>query len=191
MGLDITAYNALTRESDVTYDHEEGVFRDRATGEDLGYDSYVRFWDNKDFPGRIEGVDPDVVYSYSQYFSFRAGSYGGYNVWRDALAELAGYPATEYETSYKGRQKSCAAACWDVEGGNLKGPFSELINFSDAEGTIGPVVAAKLAKDFEVFLPIAQEKWEGNADFHHYYQRYLDWKHAFELAADNGAVVFH
>lgn len=188
MGLDITAYTRLSVPEGVTYDNE-GTFHN-AAGEDLGWDApYVTFYENPDFPGRAEGIkcDRETVYEYANSHAFRAGSYGGYNSWRDALAELAGYPSFQIDV-YGGKRDSHAAACWS-EGGGLAGPFNELINFSDCEGTIGPVVAAKLAKDFEIFEPIAREQWD-NSEKRYYFERYLDWKQAFEYAADNGAVVF-
>jgi hypothetical protein len=80
-----------------------------------------------------------------------------------------------------------------------KGPFTELINFSGCEGYIGPVVAAKLAKDFADYQQRAEEyaanqgepdhgseDWSGDE----WLEVYNDWRRAFEMAADGGAVIF-
>lgn len=114
------------------------------------------------FPGRAEGVDPNAVYSWKNSFEFSPGSYSAYNWWRDNLYFFAS--------------------------GN---DFNELINFSDSEGVIGSVVSKKLARDFikneskaKVFSKTIEQ---GDGWFEHY----LEWKKAFEMASDNGAVEFH
>lgn len=57
---------------------------------------------------------------------------------------------------------------------------------SDCEGVIGPEVSAKLVKDFADFDERA--KTRGGKYF---YALYCDWRKAFEMAADGGAVSFH
>jgi hypothetical protein len=155
MGLDITAYRQLALDPE-------------ATGEDMG-DTHARIYANPHFPGRAVPL-ADGWYTYADSMSFRAGSYGGYGQWRQALATLAGYGNAE--------------DCWGEDGDT--GPFSELINFSDCEGAIGPVVSAKLAKDFAEFdgaaAKVMADPW--------FYERYAHWRKAFEMAADGGAVEF-
>ena len=160
MGLDITYYKHLT------------PLTEGADPED-GFQPY----DNPDFPGRMEGLEDRVYQMPEDRHHFRAGSYSGYNAWREELAELAGYPLTEGD---RGLRHDSGA--WDA----TEGPFWELINFADNEGTIGPVVSAKLAKDFAAY----QEK----ADTHpsgHFRDLYAQWRIAFEDAAQDGAVDFH
>ena len=147
MGLDISAYRKL-----------RAVGR-RSDSEDEWRAGHITFTDNPDFPGRSAGVDCAMAYEdEGEHFSFRAGSYSGYNFWRSWLAGLPGRGAA----------------------------FEELVWFSDCEGTIGPVVAAKLAKDFAAFDAVAKT----NGDEYEY-AKYQDWRAAFEMAADNGAVSFH
>jgi len=110
-----------------------------------------------------------------------AGSYGGYNRWREQLAELAGYPAGDYEQYGRTYQSHCVP-CWNGEAG----PFSELINFSDCEGVIGASVSAKLAKDFADFQPKADAHEDDR-----FRMKYAEWRQAFEMASDSGAVDFH
>jgi hypothetical protein len=149
---------------------------------------------NNDFFDRAEGIEDRKAYDYEDYVSFRAGSYTGYSTWREWLAKLAGYPLTEYEDYIFGggtTTKKChAAAVWD---GETKGPFSELINFSDCEGIIGPVVSKKLLKDFQDFDEKARNSVEdpnGNLN-DYYYVVYSNFKDAFERASENGWVDFH
>ncbi|WP_144511538.1 hypothetical protein [Bacillus sp. FJAT-22090] len=119
-------------------------------------------WSEKHFPGRGEGIYPRKVYTWREKFRFRAGSYSGYNWWRSMLEEFKG----------------------DVA-------FQELIDFADNEGVIGFVVSRKLANDFAMHEVEAKEysqKLGENAEF--WLESYNNWKTAFEMAADYGAVEF-
>ena len=172
MGLDITAYRKIEIANGAAVDED---------GDPVDYDEHQRFYFNPDFQGREEGLVEGAIYTRgTEEHDFRAGGYGGYNAWREELAKLAGYPATPH-TRYLVTEDRHDAGAWEA----TEGPFWELINFSDCEGVIGPVVSAKLAKDFEEF----DERAKVIGDY--FYDRYLDWKLAFELAADGGAVVFH
>lgn len=163
MGLDITAYGKIERiEPQPEYEDTP--------------DDVARLCANPDFPGRADDVK-DGYYTYGERIRFAAGSYGGYNAWREQLAELAGYPAVLHDS-----KMLCAAGAWEA----VAGPFWELIEFADNEGTIGAAVSAKLAKDFAEFQPKADahpDDW--------FSDRYAHWRRAFELAADGGAVRFH
>lgn len=173
MGLDITAYRKLTpANGNEAFDE---------TGELKYEDNWTQFYKNPDFPGRADDIQDRHAYKAEDSEGFCAGGYGGYNRWRDQLAELAGYPLTKY-MQYGQEQQSHAAACWK----GVEGPFSELINFSDCEGVIGAAVSAKLAKDFADF----QEKADAHQD-ERFRDKYAEWRKAFEMAADAGAVHFH
>lgn len=130
-------------------------------------DGHFTIYENPDFPGRAEGLVPGMTYTYEARMGFRAGSYSGYSAWRAWLAQLAGYASPE----------------------DVTGPFAELINFSDCEGTIGPVVAARLLQDFIAFDEAAQATDDDEGGW--YYQKYQEWHAAMAMAADGGAVVFH
>lgn len=168
MGLDISAYRGL-----------------KVIGErDDENDDTINLMENADcFVARAEGVDITKGYSAEDSVSFRAGSYSGYNAWREELAKLAGYPVL-LDMEYR-QHPTHSTGAW----ASGAGPFWELINFSDCEGTIGPVVAAKLATDFA--------RWDARAALHktddqgYWYQKYQAWRAAFEMASDRGAVVFH
>lgn len=169
MGLDISFYSGLKR------------VEPQPDCEDTP-DGMARIYVNPDFPERADGLQ-DGYYTFDQDDGFAAGSYSGYGIWREQLAELAGYPAVEHRSRWDPKPRMLhAASCWQ----GATGPFSELIHMADNEGTIGEVTAAKLARDFA--------ENQAKADQHYdswFRRRYADWRRAFELAANAGAVSFH
>jgi hypothetical protein len=88
-----------------------------------------------DWPERLDGREPGWYAVDGDAMHFRAGSYSGYNHWREQLcaAALGVHPKEVWEdpASFDGR------------------PFVELINFADNEGAIGPKTSAKLLADFQ------------------------------------------
>ena len=180
MGLDVTAYRKLTKVENPTVEQRNGEEFE------THFVAHAVDWTEKNWPGRAKGVVEGTVYTFAETFDFCAGSYGGYNTWRDQLAKFAGYPLTEHPDNDRG--PSHAAACWK----GATGPFSELIDFADNEGVIGAEIAAKLAKDFasktdqEVL-----EFSERETGDHWFAEQYRRWASAFTMAADGGAVCFH
>lgn len=165
MGLDVTAYRQLMPAPDAQVDADGFAV-------DEGYVSihaHTMAWTEENWPGRTAPLRPGI-YTVAEQDGFRAGSYSGFNAWRDWLAQRAGYTS--------------ARAVWDDV---TTGPFVELINFADNEGYIGATVAAKLAKDFancqEDIIGTEPHGWEA--------EKYLQWRAAFEMAADGGCVEFH
>lgn len=177
MGLDISAYSQVMLEKEVEVD-EYGSPRD--------WKKYRVAYVNDDFPGREGSIIDRGVYSFNERYRFRAGGYGYYGGWREQLAKMAGYPATLRTDSYGRDRMAHAAACWS----GSTGPFSELINFADNEGVLGPEVCAKLAKDFAEFETMAVDFAKTQRD-EEFIESYLEWKKAFDLAADGGMVCFH
>lgn len=171
MGLDITAYTKLTPAPDaelkdgypVDYEH----FWHASEG--------VLKWTEENWAGHTAGIESGATYKIGDSFGFRAGSYSGYGQFRRWLAGAMGWPSIE--------------TLWGQD--NVSGPFVELLHFADNEGVIGPVVAAKLAKDFadneERIVAIAEQDGSEGA---YYLQKYREWRKAFELASDGGAVEF-
>jgi hypothetical protein len=163
MGLDITAYSYINPVAyETAFDEDEDL-----------RDGCCELRINSHYPTH-SGEIKDGCYKYDQSFSFKAGSYTGYKWWRDGLASMAGYGS--------------ARNVWES---NLTGPFTELINFSDCEGTIGWQFAAKLAKDFDDFDLIAARSNPHLAGAPDFYPWYDKWRQAFKLAAQDGAVRFH
>lgn len=180
MGLDITAYRGLRKAND-------GEGRDPKYPEEADYDNgWHQMWVNPDFHGREDSIEHKSIYHAEDHYGFLAGSYSGYNEWRDELANLAGYPGAPHPSPRRLGEQSHAAYVWEHYE-DLRGkPFVELIHFSDCEGVIGPETSAKLARDFAAF----QEKADQHPD-EYFRRKYNDWRKAFEMAADNGAVMFH
>ncbi len=160
MGLDITAFKGLEKLA--------------APDQKFETDLYV----NPDFTGRADEIESGAHYGFEDSIEGWSGPYGAYNRWREKLAKLAGYP--EFNGSH-------AASCWaDTAPAPItEGPFYELIDFADNEGTLGAAVCAKLAKDFA--------EWDERAQAigGDWYEAYVEWRRCFEFASDRGAVKFH
>jgi hypothetical protein len=161
MGLDIDAYRKIKRVASLD---------DRDVEDDE-----VFLFINPDFPRYTDNLVKGI-YSYEgDYFTFRAGSYSGYNQWRSDLAKLVG--KTDQEI-------------WDNP---VPGPFVELINNSDCDTVIGPVTSKKLYEDFKDHLQEAIDRHlvpdtPGCEDW--FVHQYKLWLKAFEIASDGGCVVF-
>lgn len=167
MGLDISAYANLMADLDASHDEWGEVDSDTHWKCD-SVDETEKHW-----PGITAGLTEGTIYAFGDSMQFRAGSYSGYGEFRNWLARMAGYQS--------------ASAVW--EGATTMGPFFELINFSDCEGVIGPVVAAKLARDFADHEADFANRCSADDDY--YMEKYREWKAAFEMASHNGAVDFH
>jgi len=137
MGLDITAISEMEPVeipegieiwSDEYYDWER----------DQDFDGHVwNLYQSDNFPEQGEGLPNGSVVATGGDFGHRAGSYSGYNEWRRLLAKAA-LGMSDEEVWNK----------VDSGVGYNEIPFGELINFSDADGTIGPIASRKLYDDF-------------------------------------------
>ena len=161
MGLDITAYKSVEHVRDIdpnNDDWEDCDFKIRA---------------DDDFRERAADLTPGIYQGSRDTLRFRAGSYSGYNRWREELAELVGVTA-----------KEIWAAAPDDEAARAT-PFYEMINFTDCDGVLGPAVCTKLAKDFDTWA-------EKAGDVGYFAEIYVHFRAAFRLAASGGGVVqFH
>lgn len=176
MGLDITAYKQIEIVENPKLD-SDGYPED---------DNFMRLWANPDFPGRELPLIHKAIYTQgSDSYGFRAGSYSGYNVWRNELAKLAGYTPIEARRHDFGALELRHDSAASEQG---SGPFFELIHFSDCEGIIGPLVSEKLFKDFCEFEEKAKN--HESAFKERFYDLYKEWKTAFEYGSDNGVVEF-
>ena len=169
-GLDVTAYTQLSivASPKLTTD-----------GEPVSPNEFVL--SAGPFPERFSGLSDGKVYTAPGSFEFRAGSYSGYNNWRNELAKLAGYAPTPVDIGGMTRTRYDATA-WKLR----QGPFWELINFSDSEGVIGPDVCKKVYQDFVAYDDAASRHADPG-----FRELYADWEKAFRLCADQGAIVFH
>lgn len=170
-GLDIGIYTGLTIAINPNVD-EYGYPYDE--------DNQVLVVENKDFPGRIQGLRNNTVYNYTKYDTFDAGSYSSYNWWRNELARIAGYKPIEFIEDGKSVLK------YDETAWRLKnGPFWEIINFTDADGAIGPVVSEKLYRDFQKYKDKAM-----HFKNEYFIDVYLNFLNAFDVARKNGLILF-
>lgn len=129
MGLDITAYDKLELVEEISFE----ALKARQWDHPL-YDDDVHIFVGLVREGHRDRMPgPEGFYRRGKSMGWRAGSYGGYNAWRRWLAALVG--TTDKE----------------VWRGKVPPAFGELINFSDAEGTLGAPTCAKLAKDFDAW----------------------------------------
>ena len=157
VGLDVSAYRQLRPAPEAKLD---------TNGEPLDFEYFVRFgagqaWAEGHWPGRAAPIALGV-YSFTERFDFRAGSYSGYGEWRRTLRRVRP----------------------DLNA------FQELIEFADNEGTLGTYVAAKLHRDFVshrqsvlALVPEPERQWFAGS--------YALWATAFLIAADGGAVELH
>lgn len=172
MGLDITAYSKVLQiedENSIELDEDnfpvdENIFR-----------IFDDEW-NRSAPFLTNSY---VSLKQSEYYGFRAGSYGYYNVWRNELARIAGYEATNEKYDQ---------TVWD----STEGPFFELINFSDCEGILGSEVSEKLFNDFINYSQyVTLDKFTNEEQFKWFKENYDDFTKAFALAKNGGLVHYH
>lgn len=161
MGLDITALSAIVPAADP--------------------DDGWHVWDGG-FAGRCAPFAKGHYESApgAEKYSFRAGSYSGYSHWRNTLSMLA--------------RDLSADALHALPAEKRAGPFVEQISFTDCDGSIGSTVAAKLAKDYAEWQERIEARcaaMENQEEARRFMSLYAEWRHAFEIAASNGVVIFH
>jgi hypothetical protein len=179
MGLSITGYSHLTYVGHCPDRDEDAHGYNPDTYDRIHVEAYAY----TEFPHALLGVPNQLIisgYSGSKFLSggcfavtaktetHRAGrSYGGYNQWRQDLADRFNPYRENGEPS-------------------PEGPFYELIWFADNEGTICQLAATTLLanfRQFEVEYAATHDEWD--------VQYYRDFLRACELAADGGLIDFH
>lgn len=168
MGLDIRAFSVAT----LTDEHaREGEFW-------CGIEDHKVVFCYDGFEQSLRGLVVGRCYDVGQGVSIyhHAGSYGGYNAWRDRLARV--------------HLGVSARTVWRDPEAYRDRPFYELINFADNEGFIGPEAAADLLLDFEA----GRDRWMVATDDdvvdHDDRRKYDEWTKAFRTAAGHGLVRF-
>lgn len=163
MGLDITAISKIqeVREDE---DSDTESFILVSSGQPLTtVDDVYHIFVNPHFVKQAGNLVTGQ-YIYDESMGFRAGSYSGYNQWRSQLAHMVNY---------------------DEDTHPEEGDFAELIYFSDCEGVITGESAKRLYQSFVKWEPQAREMNE------YFYATYQNFQQAFELACNDGAVIFH
>lgn len=162
MGLDIVAHSKIEPVTDLPED------------EDDRYEAgFIRAYVLTGFDQSLRGLEDGQWYrSTGDTLHFCAGSYSGYNHFREALSRAV------YDVD--------PATVWANPDAYRDRPFFELINFADNEGTIGPEAAADLAADFDEWADTVHERLDDD----YYRAKYDEWRAAFHLAAGSGLVNF-
>ena len=168
MGLDILAFEKVT----LTKEHDDEDEDGNWCGDK---DNHYTIYSDSEFVARLGSLKQGRCYETSgEEMHFRAGSYSGYNEWREALSiDALGVPPS---------------ALWERPEQWVICPFFELINMSDCEGAIGPEVARKLARDFQLQRDTVRPRLAARGEW--YALQYDNWQRAFELAAKEGMVRF-
>ena len=141
MGLDISAVSKLK-----PVEIPEGIVKWSDEYYDWERDIGGNVWNLQSthwFPEQSEGIIEGTSQAQGEQFGFRAGSYSGYGEWREDLARAAGYIG--------GAQEVWGQFENELSGDVYAKPFTDLINFSDADGVIGPIVSEKLYNDFVTY----------------------------------------
>jgi hypothetical protein len=143
-------------------------------------------------------------YLYDGEFSFRVGSYGTYNDWRNELSIMSGYGKSDDHWNYLNNliREEKINSVLDIKE-KIYLPFSELICFSDCEGYIGTKICHKLYKDFVNNKALAEKKslimderkgvysLDGVMSAGQWFlDRYNNFMKAFEYGSNNGCVMF-
>jgi hypothetical protein len=164
MGLDIVAFEHANPVIACDQDQEE-------------HDNHIVAWVDKNMERSLRGLEIGRCYDVAgDDIGFRAGSYSGYNEWREALAQRA--------------LGLSAFAVWEDPPRFVEQPFFELINFSDCQGTIGPDAASDLAGDFGALRArIAAQPLPDPDEEAWFMDVYGQFQEAFELAASGGGLV--
>ena len=154
MGLDITAYSNIKKRELLEY--EEGEY----------------YFSNSGFiQSNMPNIEnKEIQIEFDEEFGFRAGSYSGYNRFRNELCLVSNNISAE--------------KLWNSENENLK--FYWFVNFTDCDGYIGTSYCKILYDEFykyEKGIKLILDKY--------YHQTYDNFKEAFRLGANNGLVDFH
>jgi hypothetical protein len=178
MGLDIRAVNKIITKQTEPEAFELGIIMNEEPDQ---------FYINPDFPDHTSeyGTKPGVVeYIKSEEStteSFRAGSYSGYNKWRNLLSlALLGVKA---ETAWENVSKYQSYPAWGI------------INFSDCEGAFDSVksnnVHEELVDNRDKFVSYIKNDTDiGDMDTEHYIETYDGMIRCFKLASEAGVLIY-
>lgn len=174
MGLDIM-YISKVKTSDELLDLGEELYEEFTFGVADEFKERCHSFPLSNGTGKVY-VTPG-----SERDCFRAGSYSGYNQFRNLIClAVHGISADEFWNTKH----------WDEE------EFGALIDFSDCEGTICYSVAAELYRSFKnnrkrfnkyIESSEADIDWE---DQLYFMEKYDDWTEATRVASNNGLLIF-
>lgn len=178
MGVVIIAYSQLEHVPDMTAEQARDSNQQTDDAELIitsaysGFEASTRGIVGHDVPDD-NGFIANAVYRTTddtEVAFIMSRSYGGYNAFREALANLAGLTASQV---------------WLDPDAYTDRPFFELIKFADNEGAIGYEAADDLLADFRQHHDLARERLD-ERDL----EAYEGWITGLTLAADEGVVIF-
>ena len=151
MGLDITAYKNIKI---------------------IGDEEPEYYFSNAGFPqsNMPDFENKEIQIEFDEEFDFRAGSYSGYNKFRNELCISANNIQDK--------------KLWTSKNEAFK--FYWLINFTDCDGYIGTSYCKILYDEFVKY----ENEVKSNLN-EYFHKTYDNFKEAFRLASDNGLVSFH
>lgn len=174
MGLAVTGYSHLTAVGFHDKDPELNEGEEGGPESFCYYENHTEAYAYDSFPlsfigipvlRQRDGIVFGGCYAHTEAttsYRFAAGSYGGYNRWRERL-----------QAKYNPDRKESE-------------PFFELIWFADNEGTISSLAAQNLLADFEAYGPDVELGTYGNS----YGGPFDDFHKACKLAAEDGLIRF-
>lgn len=141
----------------------------------------------KEFRHALDGM-PDQDREFEEYGTTFVGG---------RAYKVGGSSKNTFKRSYSGysafRRELCRAFLlaepedvWEMPGVFKAAPFYDLINFSDCEGTFGPVASRRIADNFNNH----GNPFDKDDAFGRNYDGYKELKEIFNHAADTGIVVF-
>ena len=108
------------------------------------------------------------------------GSYGAFNRFRDALAEVAGFGSLDDYEGFGGTKP------WPDAGEH---PLVHLLHHSDCDGELGADVLSPLADAMEALLPALEVKGDGGGHVGPYAEKTQTFVEGLRFAAEAGEPV--
>lgn len=131
------------------------------------------FYSNPAYPAHIAGLDTTQFYRWGgKKMKFGTSTYEEYFEFKNHLAQIAGFENLE-----------------ELWGCGQPAFFIELINFSNTEGTIGPIICRKLYNDFKDNYDIAGQYFLRLEDGKKFWVHYQNWCRSLSVARQNGAIL--
>lgn len=173
MGLDISYYSSWEPypEEVRDWDHAEEI--EDTTGARL-----FKVYNGADFEARASDMPAGKFVTAKYVHGFRAGSYSGYNHWRQRFCLAANDILPEV-----------LWAMPEEEAQNYL--FWEFIHFSDCEGVLGPACCQRLHEQMETHYEKIRKEFEEGPDAAWNLRLLDEWRKAFRVAAGKGMIRFH
>lgn len=181
MGLDIYAYGKTVCISNGLINGEPINPQTGEVWED--YEDGVIPYANSHYKKQAQGIKSHEYYTYEESLQFWSTGYGFYSSWREELAKLAGYEPLPFE-QIKGNPSSSIMSYTEGAISKKSGPFIDLIDFSDCEGSIDSQTCKVLLEDFKKFQnkALLKEEW--------FKIGYNKWINGLNMAVNEGFLIF-